>query len=381
MDFNEQHIMLRDTVARFAKEQVLPIARQIDEEGRFPAETFKKMAELGLLGIGISEEYGGSGGGIIEACIVAEEIARCCSSTAASWGAHVDLCAANISRNGTSEQKKRFLTSLASGSLLGGMAMTEPEAGSDVLSMKTLAVRKGDGFVLNGRKTFITNGPPGDLFLVYAKTDPKAKGKGITAFVMEKHFEGFSKGKKFEKLGWRGSPTGDLIFEDCRVPGENVIGEVNEGVRILLSGLNSERLVISAECLGLAKACLEDSLKYAKQRMQFGKRIIDFQMIKELLARMAARTEAVKTMVWSHAFQMVKTGPAPMSLETAATKLTASETALQNALDATQIFGGYGYIREFPVERYLRDARIMTIGAGTSQIMCQIICTELEKLA
>jgi len=379
MEFNEQHIMLRDTVARFAKEQILPIAQQIDAEERFPAETFKKMAELGLLGIGISEEYGGSGGGIIEACIVAEEIARSCSSTAASWGAHVDLCAANINRNGTGDQKKRFLTNLASGNLLGGMAMTEPEAGSDVLSMKTLAVRKGDDFVMNGRKTFITNGPPGDLFLVYAKTDPKAKGKGITAFVVEKHFSGFCKGKKFEKLGWRGSPTGDLIFEDCQVPGDNVIGDVNGGVRILLSGLNSERLVISAECLGLARACLEDSLKYAKQRMQFGQRIIDFQMIKELLARMAARTEAVKAMVWSNAFQMVKTGPATMSLETAATKLTASESVLQNALDATQIFGGYGYIREFPVERYLRDARIMTIGAGTSQIMCQIISTELEK--
>jgi isovaleryl-CoA dehydrogenase len=331
------------------------------------------------LGIGISEKYGGSGGGIIEACLVAEEIARYCSSTAASWGAHVDLCAANISRNGTEDQKMRFLTKLATGNMLGGMAMTEPEAGSDVLSMKTLAMKKGDDFILNGRKTFITNGPVGDLFLVYAKTDPKAKGRGITAFVVEKHFKGFSIGKKFEKMGWRGSPTGDLIFEDCQVPEENVIGEVNGGVRILLSGLNSERLVISAECLGLARACLEDSLKYAKERMQFGRRIIDFQMIKELLARMTARTEAVKAMIWSNAFQMLKSGPASMSLEAAATKLTASETVLQNSLDATQIFGGYGYIREFPVERYLRDARIMTIGAGTSQIMCQVISAELEK--
>jgi isovaleryl-CoA dehydrogenase len=315
----------------------------------------------------------------VEECIVAHEISRYCASTAASWGAHVDLCAANICRNGTPEQKKRFLPGLADGTRLGGLAMTEPDAGSDVLSMKTRATEDGDAFVLNGRKTFITNGPVGDLFIVYAKTDPQARGKGITAFIVEKGFEGFSTGKKFEKLGWRGSPTGDLIFEDCRVPKENILGKVNEGVNVLLSGLNSERLVIAAECLGLARASLEESLKYAMERMQFGKRIADFQMIKEKLARMASKVEAIKAMLWSFAYKMDRKGPAGMAVESASIKLLASEAALENALDATQIFGGYGYIREFPVERYLRDARIMTIGGGTSEILCEVICSELKK--
>jgi isovaleryl-CoA dehydrogenase len=379
MEFSKEQTLFRTSVSRFAKEQVAPLAARIDREERFPKETFVKMAELGLLGIGIPEQYGGSGGGIIESCIVAEELARYCASTAASWGAHVDLCAANICRNGTREQKERFLPDLAGGKKLGGMAMTEPGAGSDVLAMTTRAEAKGDFFLLNGTKTFITNGPVGDLFLVYATTDPKSKGKGITGFVVERGFEGFTSGKKFEKLGWHGSPTGELIFENCPVPRQNLIGEVNQGVKVLLSGLNSERLVITAECLGLARASLEESVKYARERKQFGKSISEFQMISEKIARMAVKVEAVRTMLWSLAFRMTEEGPAALTFESAAVKLLSSETVLQNALDATQIFGGYGYIREFPVERYLRDARIMTIGAGTSEIMCQIIYRELEK--
>jgi len=369
MEFTEEQMMLRNTVTRFAREQVAPLAAEIDHHERFPKETFKKMADLGLLGVGIPEEYDGSGGGIVEACIVAEELARYCASTAASWGAHVDLCAANINRNGTPEQKARFLPDLASGRKLGGLAMTEPEAGSDVLAMTMRAEERGEYFILNGTKTFITNGPVGDLFLVYATIDPKKKGKGITAFEI---------GKQFEKLGWRGSPTGELIFEDCRVPKENVIGTVSGGVQVLLSGLNSERLVLSAECLGIARACLEESLKYAGERVQFGKPINAFEMISEKLARMAVKVEAVRTMIWSQAFRMVKEGPAAMTFETACTKLIASEAALENALDATQIFGGYGYTREFPVERYLRDARLMTIGGGTTEIMLNLIFRESE---
>jgi len=379
MEFTEEQIMLRNTVARFAREQVAPLATEIDHHERFPRETFKKMADLGLLGVGIPEEYDGSGGGIVEACIVAEELARYCASTAASWGAHVDLCAANINRNGTPEQKAMFLPDLASGKKLGGLAMTEPGAGSDVLAMALLAVEKDDKFILNGTKTFITNGPVGDIFLVYATTDPKKKGKGITAFVIEKGFEGFKIGRQFEKLGWRGSPTGELIFEDCQVPRGNVIGRVNEGVKVLLSGLNSERLVLSAECLGIARACLEESQKYARERVQFGKPINEFQMISEKIARMAVKVEAVRIMIWSQAFRMVKEGPAAMTFETACTKLMASEASLENALDATQIFGGYGYTREFPVERYLRDARLMTIGGGTTEIMINLIFRELEN--
>ena len=378
MEFTEEQMMLRNTVTRFAREQVAPLAAEIDHHERFPKETFKKMADLGLLGVGIPEEYDGSGGGIVEACIVAEELARYCASTAASWGAHVDLCAANINRNGTPEQKARFLPDLASGRKLGGLAMTEPEAGSDVLAMTMRAEERGEYFILNGTKTFITNGPVGDLFLVYATIDPKKKGKGITAFVIEKGFDGFKIGKQFEKLGWRGSPTGELIFEDCRVPKENVIGTVSGGVQVLLSGLNSERLVLSAECLGIARACLEESLKYAGERVQFGKPINAFEMISEKLARMAVKVEAVRTMIWSQAFRMVKEGPAAMTFETACTKLIASEAALENALDATQIFGGYGYTREFPVERYLRDARLMTIGGGTTEIMLNLIFRESE---
>jgi isovaleryl-CoA dehydrogenase len=379
MEFTEEQMMLKNTVTRFAREQVAPLAAEIDHHERFPKETFKKMADLGLLGVGIPEEYDGSGGGIGEACIVAEELARYCASTAASWGAHVDLCAANINRNGTPEQKKKFLPDLASGRRLGGLAMTEPEAGSDVLAMTMRAEEKEDYFILNGAKTFITNGPVGDLFLVYATVDPKKKGKGITAFVIEKGLDGFKIGRQFEKLGWRGSPTGELIFEDCRVPKENVIGRVSGGVQVLLSGLNSERLVLSAECLGIARACLEESLKYARERVQFGKPICEFQMISEKLARMAVKAEAVRTMIWSQAFRMVKEGPAAMTFETACTKLMASETALENALDATQIFGGYGYTREFPVERYLRDARLMTIGGGTTEIMLNLIFRESEE--
>lgn len=379
MEFTPEQVLLRDTIARFAKEQVAPLAAEIDQQERFPQETFAKLADLGLLGVGIPEDYGGSGGGIVESCIIMEELARYCASTAAIWGAHIDLCAANICRNGTAEQKQLFLPDLASGKKLGGMAMTEPGAGSDVLAMTTRAVEVGDFFILTGTKTFITNGPVGDLFLVYAKTDPQAKGKGISAFVVEKGFEGFAKGKKFAKLGWHGSPTGELIFENCPVPRRNLIGEVNQGVKILLSGLNSERLVVSAQCLGLARASLEEAYKYARERKQFGKSISEFQMVSEKLARMAAKTEAVRTMVWSQAFSMAKKGPAGMTFDIACTKLLASEVALENALVATQIFGGYGYIREFPVERYLRDARIMTIGAGTSEIMCHIIFRELER--
>jgi len=379
MKFSNEQIMLRQSVSRFARDQVAPLAAEIDSQQRFPRETFEKMARLGLLGVGLPEEYGGSGGGIVEACIVAEELARYCVSTAASWGAHVDLFAGNIYRNGNQEQKQRLLPDIAKGIKLGGMAMTEPDAGSDVLAMRTRAVPENDHYVLNGRKSFITNGPEGNLFLVYACTDSSTKRKGITAFVVEKGFDGFTTGGTLDKLGWRGSPTGDLIFEDCRVPGQNMIGELNGGTHVLLSGLNSERLVIAAECLGLARACLEESLEYATQRVQFGKRITDFQMVSEKLARMAMRIEAVQSMVWTQAFQMAEIGPAGMAMETASTKLMASETALQNALDATQVFEGYGYIREFPVERYLRDARIMTIGGGTSEIMCEVIFRELEK--
>jgi len=379
MKFTEEQILLQQMVDRFGREQVQPLAAEIDKEERFPHETWEKMADLGLLGVGIPEEYGGSGGGVVEECIVSEGISRYCVSTGSSWISHTDLCMSNIKRNGTDEQKKRWLPDLCSGEKIGGLAMTEPGAGSDVLNMSTRAVKDGDSFILNGTKTFITNGPIGDTFIIYANTTPGAKAKGITAFVLERGMPGFSSGKEFEKLGWHGSPTGELIFEDCRVPAENVLLEVNRGGEVLLSGLNSERLVVAAQSLGLARACLEESIIYAKQREQFGQPIANFQMIQERLARMAVKVEAAKAMVWSQAIEMDEKGPAGMALETAASKLFASETAVENALDATQIFGGYGYTKEFPVERYLRDSRVMTIGAGTSEIMCYIIFKQLDK--
>ena len=379
MKFTEEQILLQQMVDRFGREQVQPLAAEIDKEERFPYETWEKMADLGLLGVGIPEEYGGSGGGLVEECIVSEGITRYCVSTASSWISHTDLCMSNINRNGTDEQKNRWLPELCSGKKIGGLAMTEPGAGSDVLNMSTRAVKDGDSFILNGTKTFITNGPIGDIFIVYANTTPGAKVKGITAFVVERGLPGFSTGKEFEKLGWHGSPTGELVFEDCRVPSENVLLEVNRGGEVLLSGLNSERLVVAAQSLGLARACLEESIIYAKQREQFGQPIANFQMIQERLARMAVKVEAAKAMIWSQAIEMDEKGPSGMALETAASKLFASETAVENALVATQIFGGYGYTREFPVERYLRDSRVMTIGAGTSEIMCYVIFKQLDK--
>ncbi|MBW1817685.1 MAG: acyl-CoA dehydrogenase family protein [Deltaproteobacteria bacterium] len=379
MQFTEEQMMLKQMVDRLALEQVAPLAAVIDREERFGHENWEKMGELGLFGTGIPEEYGGSGGGIVEECIIGESLARYCVSTASCWASHVDLCMANLNRNGTDEQKRRYLPDLCTGKKIGGLAMTEPGAGSDVLGMSMRAVRDGDGFVLNGTKTFITNGPIGDVFVVYAKTSSGAKAKNITAFVIERGMPGFSTGKEFEKLGWHGSPTGELVFEDCRVPMENVLGEVDGGAYVLLSGLNSERLVVAAECLGLARACLEESVVYAKQREQFGRRIADFQMVQEKLARMAVKVEAAKALIWDLAFEMEQKGPHGLVMESAAAKLYASEVSVENALTATQIFGGYGYTREFPVERYLRDSRIMTIGAGTSEIMCHIIFRQLDK--
>lgn len=377
IEFTEEQEILKGMVKNFADREVAPLAYEIDKEERFPAQTFAKLAELGLMGLTVPVEYGGAGAGVTEMCIVSEELSRVCASTAASWGAHVDLCMNNINRNGTEEQKKKYLPDLASFKKVGGLAMTEPGAGSDVLSMKLRADQKGNYYVLNGTKTFITNAPVGDVFVIYAKTAPEKKSKGMSAFIVESNFPGFTKGKQFEKMGWRGSPTGELILEDCLVPAENLLGKENEGVRVLMSGLNSERTLLAASCLGLARGAFEASLKYAKERIQFGKPIASFQMIQERLAWMATEIEAAKLMTYNCA-KMVDNGLVhQITKEAAGAKLFCSEVAMKITTEAVQIFGGYGYIKEFPVERMMRDAKLLTIGGGTSQIMCHIIAREL----
>lgn len=379
IEFTEEQEMLKEMVKNFADREVAPLAYTVDKEERFPHETLTKLAGLGLMGLTVPEEYGGAGAGVTEACIVGEELARVCASTAASWGAHVDLCMNNINRNGTAEQKKKYLPELASFQKVGGLAMTEPGAGSDVLAMQLRADKKDNYFILNGTKTFITNGPVGDVFVVYAKTEPEKGAQGISAFIVESGFPGFAKGKQFEKMGWRGSPTGELIMEDCLVPAENLLGKENEGIRVLMNGLNSERILMAALSLGLARGAFEASLQYAQERVQFSRPIASFQMIQERLAWMATEIEAARLMVYNYA-RMIDQGLIhQITKEAAATKLFCSEMAMRITTEAVQIFGGYGYIKEFPVERMMRDAKLGTIGGGTSQIMCHIITREILK--
>jgi len=289
MDFEltESQLMLRKTARRFAETELAPMAYEIDRDERFPHENFKKMAQMGYLGITITEEYGGEGGTYMDLIIVAEELSAVCVSSAVACGANADLFSDNLFRNGSEKLKRKYLPPMCSGDMIGGIAMTEPEAGSDVTSMKTTAVLKGDYYLLNGTKTLITNGPVGDAFIVYAKTNPSAGAHGISAFVVERKFSGFSSGKQFEKMGWRGSPTGELIFEECMVPKENLIGQENMGALILMSGLNTERLSLGAMSVGIARGAYEFSLKYAKERSQFGRPISSFQLIQDKLVTMA----------------------------------------------------------------------------------------------
>lgn len=377
--FNDEQTMLKEMVQDFADREVAPLADEIDQDERFPKETFQKMAELGLLGVRIPEEYGGSGKGVTETCIIAEELARVCASTAASWGAHVDLCTANLTRNANRDQSQRYLPALAKGSKIGALAMTESSAGSDIINMKMTAVRKGDHYILNGNKLFITNGPVADVLIVYAKTEPEREARGISAFIVENTFPGYSVGRPFEKLGWRGSPTSEIIFEDCKAPVENLLGEENRGFQILLGGLNTERIVMAAESLGLARGAMKVSLNYSKERYQFGKPIAQFQMIQQKFARMAMEIEAARLMVYQYAALADSGNVQSITLEAAAAKLFCSEMVMRTTIEAVQILGGYGYVNEFPVERYMRDAKLFSIGGGTSEIMCHIIARELMK--
>jgi isovaleryl-CoA dehydrogenase len=379
IEFTDEQKMLRDMIASFAKSEVAPLAYDIDRDERFPEESFRRLAELQVLGITAPAEYGGAAAGYTEMCIVTEELAVHCGSTAATYADHADLCIDNIRRNGRPDQLSKYLPPLCGGDLIGGLAMTEPSAGSDVMSMRLRADRKADGYILNGTKTFITNGPVGDVFIVYAKTEPEKKAHGVTAFLIEKDFPGFERGKKFEKMGWRGSPTGELVFQDCRVPAENVLGEVNGGARVLMSGLNTERIVLGAMSLGLSRGAFECALRYAKERVQFGKPIAAFQLIQAKLADMAMEIELSRLITYEGATVADRGVHRDLNLLAAYAKLYTSEVAMRVTTEAVQILGGYGYMKEFPVERMMRDAKLQTIGGGTSEIQRLIIAREILK--
>jgi isovaleryl-CoA dehydrogenase len=376
-DLSADQIMLRDMVRDFAQREVAPLAAVIDREERFPIESWQRGAELGLLGIAAPEEYGGTDLGLTEMCLVGEELAAVCVSTAATLLHQADLVIGRFVRHGTPEQQARWLPGLCDGSIVGALAITEPDAGSDALAMRTTARRTSDGYVLNGTKTFITNGPVADLAVVYARIDRPEGGLGL--FLVEDGTPGFAKSRKFSKMGWRGSPTGELTFDDCQVPEQHLIGSEGEGRAILFAGLNSERVVIAAECVGLARGALDAAVKYAGERRQFGQRIGDFQMIQQKLADMYAELQAVASLTY-RAAELADRGRAPdLTLMASSCKLLAGDLAMKATTEAVQVFGGYGYIDEFPVERYMRDAKLMQIGGGTSEIMRMLIARRLLR--
>jgi isovaleryl-CoA dehydrogenase len=375
--FTEQHRMLRNTVEDFVAKEIAPIAHDVDIEGRFPRDNYSKMGELGLLGVAIPEEYGGFGGDKVSVCIVFEEIAYACASTALSWGAHAILCSYNLWRTCDDKQRRKYLPDLIAGKKIGSWGLTEPGAGSDAIGIRATARKDGKNYILNGSKTFITNAPYADTFIIFARTETGNRKGGISSFIVERGYEGFSTGAPMEKMGMRASPTGEIFLEDCKVPAENLICKEGDGYDQMIHGLNVERTTFAALSLGIAQASLDTSIKYAKERSQFGQPIGNFQMIQEMLANMACETEAARMLVYQAANNIDKGGV--NFFEASSAKLFASEVATRAALNAIQIHGGYGYTREFPVERFMRDAKLMEIGAGTSQIQRLIIARELLK--
>ncbi len=367
--------MIRDSARKFADNEIAPRAAAIDRDNLFPRDLWPKMGDLGLHGITAPEDYGGLGLGYLEHCVAMEEVSRASGSVGLSYGAHSNLCVNQIVRNGNAEQKARYQPKLISGEHDGWLAMSEPNAGSDVVSMTTRAQRKGDRFVLNGAKMWITNGPVAETLIVYAKTDPAAGARGITAFLVEGGFAGFSTGAKLDKLGMRGSDTSELAFSDCEVPEENVLGAVGKGVNVLMSGLDYERVVLSAGPLGLMAAALDVVLPYVHVRKQFGQPIGTFQLIQGKLADMYVTLNAARAYVYAVA-KACDRGDTTRE-DAAGDILYAAERATQDALDAIQILGGNGYTNEYPLGRLLRDAKLYEIGAGTSEIRRMLIGREL----
>ncbi|MTH96339.1 isovaleryl-CoA dehydrogenase [Roseibium sp. RKSG952] len=367
--------MLRDTVRSYSQDRIAPLAHRIDQEDWFPKELWPEMGDLGLHGITVEEEWGGSGLGYLEHCVAVEEVSRASASIGLSYGAHSNLCVNQLRRWGSDEQKTRYLTRLVTGEHIGALAMSEPGAGSDVVSMKLRADKKGDRYILNGSKMWITNGPCADTLIIYAKTDPDAGPKGITAFLVEKGFPGFSVAQKLDKLGMRGSDTGELVFQDCEVPEENVLGEVGKGVNVLMSGLDYERAVLAAGAVGIMQAAMDAVIPYVHEREQFGQPIGTFQLVQGKVADMYVSMNATKAYVYSVA-QACDRGETTRE-DAAGAILFAAENATKLALDAIQLLGGNGYINEYPTGRLLRDAKLYEIGAGTSEIRRMLIGREI----
>ncbi len=370
--------MIRESVYKFAQQAIAPIAHEVDEKNEFPHHLWSQMGELGLLGITVSEEFGGTGLGYYAHVVAMEEISRASGSIALSYGAHSNLCVNQIYRNGTQAQKEKYLPKLCSGEHVGALAMSEPGAGSDVMHLSCMAEERDGGFVLNGSKMWITNGPDADVLVVYARTKKDAGSKGITTFLIEKGMEGFSTAQKLDKLGMRGSNTCELVFDNCFVSKEQVMGDVNGGAKVLMSGLNYERLVLAAGPIGLMQACMDVVLPYVHERKQFGKEIGQFQLIQGKLADMYCKLKASIAFTYDIARQ-ADSGQTLTNKDAAGVILFASEHATQVALDAIQILGGNGYINEYPTGRFLRDAKLYEIGAGTSEIRRMIIGQELFK--
>ncbi len=366
---------LRETVHRFAQQKIAPRAAEIDRTNTFPSDIWVEFGKLGLLGITVATEHGGAGMGYLAHCVAMEEISRASASVALSYGAHSNLCVNQINRNGTAEQKARYLPKLISGESVGALAMSEAGAGSDVVSMKLRAEKRNDRYVLNGTKMWITNGPDADTLVVYGKTDPEAGSRGITAFLIEKGFAGFSTGQKLDKLGMRGSNTCELIFQDCDVPLENVLGEEGRGVNVLMSGLDYERVVLAGGPVGIMAAALDVVMPYVHERKQFGQSIGEFQLIQGKLADMYTTLNACRAYVYAVAAACDR-GETTRK-DAAGCILYAAEKATLVALDAIQILGGNGYINDYPTGRLLRDAKLYEIGAGTSEIRRMLIGREL----
>ncbi|MEM6624581.1 MAG: isovaleryl-CoA dehydrogenase [Pseudomonadota bacterium] len=366
---------LREMVHRFAQERIAPQAAQIDRDDQFPMALWREMGELGLLGVTVEEEYGGADLGYLAHSVVVEEIARASASVSLSYGAHSNLCVNQIRLNGTPEQRTQYLPKLVSGEHVGALAMSEAGAGSDVVSMKLRAERRNDHYRLNGSKFWITNGPDADTLVVYAKTDPDAGSRGITAFLIEKGMSGFSTGKKLDKVGMRGSHTGELIFEDCEVPFENVLGEEGRGVRVLMSGLDYERVVLSAIGTGIMAGCMDVIMPYLVERKQFGQSIGNFQLMQGKIADMYTAMNSARAYVYAVA-DACDRGEVTRQ-DAAACCLYASEKAMEQSVQAVQAMGGAGYLNDSPVSRMMRDAKLMEIGAGTQEIRRMLIGREL----
>ncbi|MGD6870786.1 acyl-CoA dehydrogenase [Sutcliffiella horikoshii] len=374
---SEEHEMIRKMVRDFAKNEVEPTAAERDEEERFDMDIFKKMADLGLTGIPFPEEYGGIGSDYLAYCIAVEELSRVCASTGVTLSAHTSLASWPIYKYGTEEQKQKYLVPLAQGTSIGGYGLTEPGSGSDAGGMRTTAKLDGDHYVLNGSKIFITNGGIADIYVVFAVTDPTSKHKGTSAFIVEADFPGFSVGKKEKKLGIRSSPTTEIIFEDCRVPVENMLGAEGEGFKVAMTTLDGGRNGIAAQAVGIAQGALDAAVAYAKERVQFGKPIAAQQGVSFKLADMATTVEASRLLTYQAAWR--ESEGLSYGLESAMSKLFAGDTAMKVTIEAVQVFGGYGYTKDYPVERYMRDAKITQIYEGTQEIQRLVISRMLTK--